>query len=375
MDKKIMNKNHGILLMFHCSQHTGYAIQSLEKVFYSAARKAGFQDSQIYWSYAGVTDSSPNMIDSSYQLTDSKYLIEFIQSNSIKYVIAFDLGYPAPVLKALRKAGVKKIISYWGASMSSLNSGIKLLFKKAEYHLRRYKPDVFVFESKAMQETATHGRGIPKQKTSVVYLGIDTAIFSPADIECTYAHQTLNIPIDRKLVFYSGHMEPRKGVHVIVNAAKKLATEGKIDSVHFILCGNKNNEADIFLDMLANSEAANHVTFAGYRNDIPDLMRSCHLGVIASTGWDSFTLSSIEMMASGLPLLVSNLQGLSETIIHGKNGFLFEPNNSDELAELIHYLFNDEDKRSQLSRASRSRAVQNFDVKKQINALSKLINA
>lgn len=375
MGKKIMHKNHGILLMFHCSQHTGYAIQSLENVFHLASRQAGFQDSQIYWSYNGVSNFSTNIIDCSYQLTDPTDLIKFIKSNSIKHVIAFDLGYPAPVLRALKKAGVKKIISYWGAGMSSLNTGVKLLLKKAEYRFRRYKPDTFVFESKAMQKTATHGRGIPEDKTSVIYLGVDTAIFFPANQEYTYTYQTLNIPRNRKLVFYSGHMEPRKGVHVIVNAAKKLALDGKIDNVHFVLCGNKNNESDIFLEMLKNSEASNHVTFAGYRNDIPDLMRSCHLGVIASTGWDSFTLSSVEMMASGLPLIVSDLQGLSETIEHGENGFLFEPNNSDELAELIHHLLNDENKRSSFSRASRSRATEIFNIKKQIDALSKLINA
>jgi glycosyltransferase involved in cell wall biosynthesis len=361
--------------MLHCEQNTGYAIKALEHVFFSASRLAGYSERQIFWSYNGVqSTNNPRVIHCNYDNPDDQMLSELISKNNIRQVIAFDLGYPSAVIAILKKSGVRNILSYWGASMSAINSGIKLLLKKIEYTCTRYKPDHFIFESAAMQATAVYGRGVPANKTSVIYLGVDTSIFTPEKEKTKYTHSTFNIEKNRHIVFYSGHMEHRKGVHVIVQAAIYLAQKKCIDNIHFVICGNKGNEADIFLHMLDGSPALNHVTFAGYRNDIPELMRSCDIGVIASTGWDSFTMSSVEMMASGLPLIVSNLQGLSETISPNENGWLIEPGDHEQLANYIYELCSNQELKKTFSMASRKRAVEKFDVVRQIKAVSDLLN-
>jgi glycosyltransferase involved in cell wall biosynthesis len=168
-------------------------------------------------------------------------------------------------------------------------------------------------------------------------------------------------------------MEERKGVRVIINAALTLAQQNAIEPLHFVLCGNKGDEAKTYTDMLAGTAAETHVTFAGYRNDIAALMRSSTVGVIASTGWDSFTMSSVEMMASGLPLIVSNLQGLSETIEDNKNGFLIPPGNHIELAKKITDLCEGTALAHTLSRNSRSRAEQHFSVSMQIEKMANIL--
>jgi glycosyltransferase involved in cell wall biosynthesis len=100
-------------------------------------------------------------------------------------------------------------------------------------------------------------------------------------------------------------------------------------------------------------------------------MRSSDIGVIASTGWDSFTRSSVEMMASGIPLLASNLGGLAETTKHSETGFLFEAGNYKTLANYIYQLAMNDGKRNMLSLAARQRAIDFFDEKDQIFNLSK----
>jgi glycosyltransferase involved in cell wall biosynthesis len=366
-----MSKDPAILIMIHCEEHTGYAISSLENVFHQAALKAGYSDELIFWSFNGLKDvGAKNKIDCDYRNPDPHSLIPYLRNNNIQTVIAFDLGYPASVIGLLKDNGVKKIISYWGASMSSINSGLKLWLKKLDFLLRRNTPDHFIFESEAMRLTATHGRGVPAKATSVLFLGVDTEKFSPNYGQDFYAHEQLGISKDKKIVFYSGHMEERKGVRTIVKAALHLADSGQLNNIHFVLCGNKGDEANTYTDMLAGTAAEAHVTFAGYRNDIAALMRSSSIGVIASTGWDSFTMSSVEMMASGLPLLVSNLQGLSETIEDNKNGFLITPGNHIELANKIKLLHKDDTLAENFSKNSRLRAEQFFSVSLQIRKLS-----
>lgn len=368
-------KNGQLLLMFHCQQHTGYAIGVLEQVFFDAARLAGYEAEGIYWSFSKVVEPNPQIIECEYKnVLHVDALDRFLSKNQIQIVIAFDLGYPAPVIHILKKHKIN-IISYWGASMSSLNTGLKLVAKKIEWLLRRNTPDYFVFESIAMQLTATKGRGVPLNRTCVIPLGVDTDKFYPDYENYFYAHDSLNISKDKKIVFYSGHMEERKGVHVIMQAAIKLFTANPDFPAHFVICGNKEGQEVRFLEMLKNSPAEQHVTFAGYRTDIEYLMRSSSMGVIASTGWDSFTMSSVEMMSSGLPLIVSNLQGLAETISHGVNGYHLNPGDCTELASLLESLFTNESLRKDFSARSRKRALDLFSRKAQVLAVAEIIRS
>jgi glycosyltransferase involved in cell wall biosynthesis len=361
--------------MIHCPENTGYAIKSLESVFLASAKQAGFNEENIFWSFKTIeSHNNPQIIACDYFDKKSHAEVKkFIIDNNIQIVLAFDLGFPCPIIPTLKQAGVKQLISYWGASMSSINSGFRLKLKQLECLLTKSKPDVFIFESEAMRKTATHGRGIKESITDIIYLGVDTQKFFPDYGHDTYIYDALKIPKNRRIVFYSGHMEERKGVRVLTNAAIYLVDDLRFEDIHFVICGNKNNEADAYETLLKGTKARNHVTFAGYRSDIPNLLRGSYIGVIASTGWDSFTMSSIEMMASGLPLIVSDLQGLSETIEHEKNGYLIAPGDHQTLANYIKRLVEKPWLAEELSAASRQRAESLFSADVQINAFSDLI--
>ncbi|MFO1407130.1 MAG: glycosyltransferase family 4 protein [Steroidobacteraceae bacterium] len=363
-----------LLIMIHCEERTGYAIAPLEDVFYRAGRKAGFDEGDIVWSFNGLKDvANPRKIDCSYRSPDSEKLRAFLRRHRVATVLAFDMPVPAPVLADLRREGVRRIVSYWGASMSGINKGAVLAAKRLEYSCRRYKPDLFIFESEAMRETATHGRGVPQSATRVVRLGVDTDAFRPREGDDFYLHDQFNIPRNRKVAIYSGHMEERKGVRVIMKAALQLGAMGRLSGIHFLICGNKGDEARPYEEMLDSSEAKQHVTFAGYRSDMGRLLRGAHVGVIASTGWDSFTMSSVEMMASGLPLVVSNLGGLGEAVEVGLNGYTIEPGNAVDLAGRVFEIANDDSKAAAFSQHSRERAIRLFGKDRQIAEIASLI--
>lgn len=369
------NKKSGVIFMIHCPQGIGYAIGRLVEIFKLAAEKSGYSEDRVFFSYIRVSDNEGGrLLECDYNNVGNKEIVKrFIRDNNIKYAVAFDLNYPSVILPVLKQAGVSKIISYWGARISSQNNGVKLSLKRLEWYFRRNKPDFYIFESRAMQKTATHGRGIPVKNTCVVPLGVDTEKFLPSNVK-NYIYQELEIPVSRAVIFYSGHMEERKGVHVIINAAIELIDNRDLSEIHFVICGNLPGEEKPFIAMLNNKKAEQHVTFAGYREDIEQLMASATLGVIASTGWDSFTMSSVEMMASGLPLIVSDLEGLSETIVNGDNGYLFSPGNVIELADSIQELVSNEVLQARFSKASRDRAVDLFSKDKQVKRLSEIMN-
>lgn len=379
-----MNTYKGILVIFHCRENTGYAIKTLEERFYEVGKL--LVGNNIHFSYTEIsnttecTQPSKNISVIKFDPTTSdknelQKISQYVHENNIECVLGFDQPPGRKYYKYIRKAGVKHIVSYWGASMSDINSGLKLGLKRIEMLFHRYSPDHYIFESNAMRDTAIYGRGISKRKTSITYLGVDTNKYKPNSKPTQYPYTSFSIPKDRKIIFYSGHMEPRKGVRVLINAAIELVDRRDIKEFHFLILGNKNGEESLFEEMLISKKAKDHVTFGGYRDDISEILPECYLGVIASTGWDSFTMSALEMASAGLPMLVSDLQGLRETISNGNTGFLFEAGNHEELADKITKLIFDNNLRNKMSEKSRKRVSTNFTISKQIDSLTNTIKA
>lgn len=371
--------------MFHVGPATGYAIDSLMETFIQMADRLVVDRKHVHIAFPCMTGLKRCDV-----LTDFGNLIEFVPStrdqaqldfihdyireHSIDTVFGFDQPVRQKAYRYMRSAGVRRIVSYQGAPMSDLNRGLRLWLKRLEVMLTPAAPDLYIFESRAMARTAYQGRGIPERQTSIVYLGVDENRYQPAVDVTSLAHNIFGIPKDRKIVYYSGHMEERKGVAVLMHAARDLYDmQGRRD-FHFLLLGNRDGEEQRFLDMLEDTGAREHVTFGGYRKDVEQILPGCYIGAIASTGWDSFTMSSLEIAACGLPLLVSRLQGLVETVEEGKTGYTFTPGGHGELATRIGSMLGDPALRERMGASARQRILACFTKQQQIDRLVDVMN-
>ena len=337
----------------------------------------------VHFSYRDLLGGWPTTLPSDFtnvnaldiQTRNPSVLAEFgafVRANAVTTVFGFDLPVVLPVYPVLRRNGVRRIIAYWGAPMSSIFRPPLLWARKLDCQFRRHKPDHYIFESEAMRESATQGRGLPHRSTSVVPLGVDTAIFKPRR-KRDYAHTAFGIPYDRCLVVYAGHMEPRKGVDVIVRTAVHLVDTVGRNDLHFLLLGNKDGQGQAFRHLYAHTRARDHITFGGYRPDVAAIFGSADIGVIASTGWDSLTMSSGEMAACGLPLVVSALQGLKETVVEHKTGFLFPPGSITDLSERICVLADRPRLRKKLGGAGRARVIEHRSLDSQLAQLTRIV--
>jgi glycosyltransferase involved in cell wall biosynthesis len=371
----------GILILYHCKANTGYAIGTLEKVFWESVLGLTKDVCKIHLSYTSYASGNPDYVPEGYnnliefdpESCDRRDLLtiqEYVLKNNIKIILGFDQPPKRSYYKVVRDAGVDRIISYYGAPMSSLNGAFKLALKRVSFWFARSGPDCYVFESKGMERTATHGRGISPEKTKICKIGVDTQKFRPDGKDAFYAHDTLGISREKKLLFYSGHFEDRKGISVIMAAANELVQE-RTDFV-FVLFGNTKEQEAKFRPMLSES-ARDHVHFGGYRDDLNRIHRSCYLGVIASIGWDSFTVSSIEMQSSGLPLVLSDLLGLQEAIVHEQTGIHFPPGDGFQLASVVSRLLEDPSERDRMAEGARERVIKEFSRENQIACLTKIL--
>lgn len=370
-----------ILVLFHCESNTGYAIGPLERSFHEMGLQLCDGDAgRVHFAYLSMAQGPSSTLPAdftNYLVLDTRSrdpvhlatACDYVRRHGIDTLFGFDQPVSLPAYAALRRAGIRHFISYWGAAMSSLNPWPILLLKRLQVALARHGPDHYIFESQGMAEMAVRGRGIARRQTSVVPLGVDTDHFAPATQRSHYLQRNLDIPAHRKVFFYSGHMEPRKGVPVIMQAANLLAAQRRIDDWHLLLVGNKGDEHLPWQAMLTPAAAA-YVTFGGYRQDVADLHRDSHAAIIASTGWDSLTMSGLECQASGLPLLVSDLPGLNEAVEPGVTGYRLPVGDPQALAQAMQRLLDEPGLRDRLGAAARQRIVAGYSRQMQVQRLA-----
>jgi glycosyltransferase involved in cell wall biosynthesis len=366
-----------VLIQFEAS--IGYAVGRLVGIFHQMAVRATGDANAVHFGFARVGNERSRFLPPGFERlvefdvarygpADLERLAAYVQRHDIDTLFAFDLHPGAGFLPALRRAGIRHVVSYFGAPLSSVNAGLKLLLKRLELRLRwPAQPDLYILESEAMRQTATHGRGIPAARTAVVATGVDVNLFRPLATP-TLVREKFSIPDARRIIVFMGHLHRRKGVHVLLQAADLLVRQRGRRDLHFLMLGNRPDEPANFQDCYSG-EAASHITFGGYQSNIPELLSGCHLGCIPTTGWDSRPLSPSEMQACGLPVIVTDCQGLPETVDANRTGLVVPAGDVDKLAEAIVSLLDDEPRRAAMSVAAVERIRNGFSAELQVERL------
>ena len=83
------------------------------------------------------------------------------------------------------------------------------------------------------------------------------------------------------------------------------------------------------------------VVLTGFRSDIPEICRCADIGVLPSKR-EGLGLAGIEMLASGLPIVASEVHGIVDYVNDGFNGYLADPDDSHDFAEKIRMLYDPE---------------------------------
>ncbi|MGH7380630.1 MAG: glycosyltransferase family 4 protein [Candidatus Methylomirabilales bacterium] len=379
-----MNANPAAsLFLLHTGSNVGYAISPLETLFYESGLELGGEDrGRVHFAFRHLDGGHPRSVPQdftnviAFDFTDTspgniERLAAYVRQHHIRLVLIFDIQPIHPLFRPLRQAGVKTILSYHGAQISSYMPAWKLTIKRLQIATSRSRVDGLIFESQAMADCAVYGRGVPQHMIDIVPLGVDTARFRPDRTD--YAYRTLMIPRDRKIVIYAGHMERRKGVHSLIEAAIELLVKRKRADISFLICGNKGDESKEFEQMYAGLGIEDSIRFGGYRDDLAQLYTSCFCGVIPSIGWDSFTYASVEMAAAGLPVVASRLQGLPEAVLDGQTGLLFEPGNAKALANCLEVLLDRPEIAAEFGRRGRQRCERELNIDVQRQRLLKVV--
>ena len=165
--------------------------------------------------------------------------------------------------------------------------------------------------------------------------GIDLQKFSPGPADINVL-QRFKLPIDQPLLLHVNRLSEEKRINVLLDAMAKIKS-----NVHVALAGTGPAEAELRAQV-EYLHLQKCVSFLGFvqDEDLLHLRRTADIFAIPSQA-ELQSLATMEAMACGLPVIAANSWALPELVHHEKNGFLFQPGNSDELAKYIDILVND----------------------------------
>lgn len=163
-------------------------------------------------------------------------------------------------------------------------------------------------------------------------------------------------------VMLTARMIVEKGVFLLTEAAERLRSkyEGK---VQFLLVGGLDDHPGAItkeqLDAVCDGE---YIQWLGYRTDVRDLLKQCHIMAFPSYYMEGLPKSLIEADAIGRPIITSNSVGCKETLVDGYNGFLIHPKDVDALTEKLDLLLSDKELRVKMGKNARKYAEDYFSI-------------
>lgn len=217
----------------------------------------------------------------------------------------------------------KNIVDAWWNSVNSMNP----------------KRDWAMCISRATCDDFVRITGFPKERTSIITLGIDKK-FVRCNCQNTRGRvaKKYNLP-DGEWVLSLSALEPRKNLAGLVNAMIGIWRSGR--KTKLVLAGPVGWKIDDFLNRIASDpEIRNMVHLTGFidDDDLPVLysMTSCF---VYPSFYEGFGLPPVEAMACGAPVVTSNTSSMPEAV--GDAALLIDPKNPETIASAILRILDD----------------------------------
>lgn len=205
-----------------------------------------------------------------------------------------------------------------------------------------------VVPSEMVKEQIQKYYGIPEENISVIRNGVNLERFHPQNREKLGGEirKKYGIGNETLLLFTANNFE-LKGLGYLLTACSTLK------DFTLLIMGRGN--IGKFERMAGRLSLQEKVVFAGWVEETEKYFAAADI-FIHPTLYDPFANVCLEALASGLPVITTKYNGISEIIADGQEGFIIDdPKNIDLLAGRIQQLF-DKERRGEFSKAARARA-------------------
>ncbi|ARK32455.1 glycosyltransferase family 4 protein [Halalkalibacter krulwichiae] len=170
-------------------------------------------------------------------------------------------------------------------------------------------------------------------------VGLDTNKYCSIAVDREKKRKDLEIPEEAFVVLSVGELNKNKNHETVIKAIAKLDNP----NIVYVICGR--GELDSYLRELSiKLGISNQVKLLGFRNDIKEICQVSDVFAFPSYR-EGLSVAMMEAMASGLPIVCSDIRGNNDLIEDGKGGYLVKPDDINGFSNAIKKIFKAEDLR------------------------------
>lgn len=203
------------------------------------------------------------------------------------------------------------------------NAILKLVFRRASSIVATSSEEMYQFNR----------FGLDRRKTVLVPNFLDETQFAKLPSGGALRNK-LGIGPHEKVLLFLGRLSPIKGLDLLLPAYCRIAT--KLNGVWLVMAGPDGGSLPMIQRFLKENELSAHAVLTGplYGSSKIQALVDSDLVVVPSY-YESFGITVIEAYFCRKPVVASNVGGLRDLVINGKNGFLFSRGKIDELVNVL----------------------------------------
>lgn len=216
------------------------------------------------------------------------------------------------------------------------------LGKKQRAFIYRHGCAKIVADAQVIKNEFIEQYGIAPEKIEVIGSAVDLEKFSPKRDRMKFRRE-VGLSAHTPIIVNVGMIRPDKGQFNLVEAAR-IVRHQRPDA-HFVFVGEATGgrSREKWVRKAIDRAGLNgNVLMMGYRWDIPDILAAANMVVIASRHTEASPIVLREAFACGRPIVATRVGDVPEIIVHGQNGLIVQPNDSNALATAILLFLSDE---------------------------------
>jgi len=215
--------------------------------------------------------------------------------------------------------------------------------------------DMTVCVSRSVHYHTHRFSNVPLSRLCVIPNAIDCGRFADAR---PVDPKEFNLSPDKKKIIFVGRLDPVKNIDILIRVMNTISQ--KLD-VQLLILGD-GPQRDFLEQLTRNLRLSHCIRFIGPRRNVEQWLKLADIFVLPSK-WEGLSLSALEAMAVGVPIVASKTAGLTDIIQDGKTGLLVPPGDVQSLSAAVSRLINAPDFARRLAQAAQEHVRRNFSLK------------
>jgi len=233
--------------------------------------------------------------------------------------------------------------------------------KKRELLLRKflsYMTDKIVAVSDDARNVAINDEKINPEKVVTIFNGIDIDRYQ-TNIDVASKKREIGLSDDDFVIGIVARLSPEKD-HNTLFEAFRIVLDSINQNVKLVIVGDGILREE-FEQKAKSISISNKTIFLGERYDVPELLAIFDLFILSSIT-EGISLTLLEAMATGLPVVATNAGGNAEIVLDNQTGFIVPPKDPNRMAEAIMTIIKNNDMANQMKERGKDRVSKKFNL-------------